>query len=193
MEQLKQRIRSEGIVISDKILKVDSFLNHQVDPQLMHDIGTEFARRFADSWVTKILTLESSGIAPALMTGLALRVPVVFAKKRIPSTLTQGFYRTSVFSYTKQETTELIVAERFLGPADTVLIIDDFLANGEAARGLTDIVTRSGAALAGIGIVIEKSFQPGGALLRERGLRVDALVRISRLAPGDIEFDEEAR
>lgn len=191
MEQLKQRILNEGIVISDEILKVDSFLNHQIDPLLMHDIGAEFARRFARRRVTKILTLESSGIAPALMTGLLLRVPVIFAKKRIPSTLTQGFYRASVFSYTKQETTELIVAERFLTPADTILIIDDFLANGEAARGLTDIVTRSGASLAGIGVVIEKAFQPGGALLRERGLRVDSLVRIRRLAPDGIEFVDE--
>lgn len=190
MEQLKQKILREGIVISDKILKVDSFLNHQIDPLLMHDIGTEFARRFADSRVTKVLTLESSGIAPALMTGLLLRVPVIFAKKRIPSTLTQGFYRTSVYSYTKQETTELIVAERFLSPADTILIIDDFLANGEAARGMTEIVTRSGASLAGIGIVIEKAFQPGGARLREKGLRVTSLVQIKRLTPGRIEFVE---
>jgi xanthine phosphoribosyltransferase len=190
MEQLKQKILREGIVISDKILKVDSFLNHQIDPLLMHDIGTEFARRFADSPVTKVLTLESSGIAPALMTGLLLRVPVIFAKKRIPSTLTQGFYRTSVYSYTKQETTELIVAERFLSPADTILIIDDFLANGEAARGMAEIVTRSGASLAGIGIVIEKAFQPGGARLREKGLRVTSLVQIKRLTPGRIEFVE---
>ncbi|MGI5840130.1 MAG: xanthine phosphoribosyltransferase [bacterium] len=190
MEQLKQKILREGIVISDKILKVDSFLNHQIDPLLMHDIGTEFARRFADSRVTKVLTLESSGIAPALMTGLLLRVPVIFAKKRIPSTLTQGFYRTSVYSYTKQETTELIVAERFLSSADTILIIDDFLANGEAARGMTEIVTRSGASLAGIGIVIEKAFQPGGARLREKGLRVTSLVQIKRLTPGRIEFVE---
>ncbi len=191
MDSLKDRICREGIAVSDRILKVDSFLNHQIDPTLMYEIGEEFARRFADCHITKVLTLESSGIAPALMTGLVLQVPVIFAKKKLPNTLTAGFYRTTIFSYTKEEEVDLIVAHRFLGAADSVLIVDDFLANGEAARGMTEIIDQAGAELVGLGIVIEKDFQPGGKMLRERGLRLDSLVRIRRLEPGRIEFVDE--
>jgi xanthine phosphoribosyltransferase len=188
MEKLKQLIQKEGIVISDQILKVDSFLNHQIDPVLMYEIGETFAEMYREKCITKILTIESSGIAPAIMTGLVLRVPVVFARKQTPSTLSGSFYQSEIFSYTKKKTVPLVVSAAFLLPTDSVLIIDDFLANGEAARGMVDLIKQAGSTLAGIGIVIEKSFQSGGKFLRAKGLQVDSLVRIVSLSEGKIEF-----
>src|SRR5690606_38274570 len=142
-------------------LKVDSFLNHQIDPVLMQQIGEEFAFRFENDQITKVLTLESSGIAPSVMTALRLEVPTVFARKRKSLTLIDHLYSAEVYSYTKQETNTISVSKDYITSDDVVLIIDDFLANGQAALGLIDLVEQSGAALAGVGIVIEKGFQKG--------------------------------
>jgi xanthine phosphoribosyltransferase len=191
MEKLKQKIVDEGKVLSESVLKVDTFLNHQIDPELMQYIGKDFAERFRDAGITKILTLESSGIAPAMMTGLCLGVPAIFARKRKSLTLIEHLYSAKVHSYTKQETNEISVSKDFITSDDTVLVIDDFLANGQAALGLVDLVTQAGAALAGIGIVIEKGFQEGGSQLRERGIRVESLAIVDSLAGGKVTFKEE--
>ena len=167
MERLKQKILAEGTVLSDTVLKVDAFLNHQIDPELMEDIGKEFAKRFADDGITKILTLESSGIAPAVMTGLVLQTPVIFARKRKSLTLTDHLYSASVYSFTKEETNEISISQSFISSEDTVLIVDDFLANGQAVFGLIDILEQAKATIAGIGIVIEKGFQNGGEAIRK--------------------------
>ncbi len=191
MEKLKQKIVDEGKVLSESVLKVDTFLNHQIDPELMQYVGRDFAERFQDAGITKILTLESSGIAPAMMTGLCLGVPAIFARKRKSLTLIEHLYSAKVHSYTKQETNEISVSKDFITSDDTVLVIDDFLANGQAALGLVDLVTQAGAALAGIGIVIEKGFQEGGSQLRERGIRVESLAIVDSLARGKVTFKEE--
>ncbi|MFD2332970.1 xanthine phosphoribosyltransferase [Cohnella sp. GCM10020058] len=190
MEKLKTKIRQEGRVLGSDVLKVDAFLNHQVDPVLMADIGETFASLFKDAGVTKVLTLESSGIAPALMTALGLRVPLIFAKKRKSLTLKDDLWTERSFSFTKQEESEVSVARQFLAPTDVVLIIDDFLANGQAAQAMAGIVLKAGASVAGIGIVIEKAFQPGRQLLLDAGYRVESLARIARLSEAGIEFEE---
>lgn len=191
MDILKDKILSEGTALSESVLKVDNFLNHQIDPQLMHEIGAEFKKRFEGKGITKILTLESSGIAPSVMAGLLMDVPVVFARKRQSLTLTDGLLTSEVYSYTKQETNQICVAHKFLKEDDTVLIIDDFLANGKAAEALIDLAEQAESNIAGIGIVIEKSFQEGGGLLRDRGHHVESLARIANLAEGKIEFVQE--
>lgn len=188
MELLKEKIRQEGKVLSEEVLKVDSFLNHQIDPLLMQEIGKEFVSRFSDQNITKIVTIESSGIAPAAMAGLILGVPVVFARKRKSLTLTDGLYSANVHSFTKNETNEISVSRDFITPEDTVLLIDDFLANGQAVLGLLDIVEQAGAKLAGVGIVIEKSFQPGGELIRKSGIRVESLAEVQSLQNGQVQF-----
>ena len=193
MELLKDRIIKDGTALSDTVLKVDQFLNHQIDPTLMVEIGKEFKTRFNGVKIDKILTLESSGIAPSVMTGLELGVPVVFARKRKSLTLTEGLLTADVYSYTKQETNNIAVAEKFIRPGDNVLIIDDFLANGEAANALIHIVKKAEAAVAGVGIVIEKSFQKGGSELRDAGYRVESLARIQSLGAGEIKFVDEVR
>ncbi|MDF1508543.1 xanthine phosphoribosyltransferase [Robertmurraya sp. DFI.2.37] len=190
MKTLKDKIRFEGRVLSSQVLKVDSFLNHQIDPRLMAEVGKEFANRFKEENITKVLTIESSGIAPGLMAALELEVPVVFARKRKSLTLVNDLLTASVHSFTKNETNEISVSNQFLTQDDRVLIIDDFLANGQAALGLVNIVKASGAEVAGIGIVIEKSFQNGGSLLREKGFRVESLARISSLEDG-VQFLDE--
>ncbi|WP_138495045.1 xanthine phosphoribosyltransferase [Paenibacillus pinistramenti] len=188
MKLLVEKVLQEGIVLSDQVLKVDSFLNHQMDPELMLEIGREFARLFAGESITKVLTIESSGIAPGIMTALALNVRLIFARKRKSLTLTEDIFVEKVYSYTKQESSEITVSRKFLEPGDRVLIVDDFLANGEAAFGLARIVEQAGAEVAGIGIVIEKAFQPGGRLLADAGYRVESLVRVASLANGTIEL-----
>lgn len=192
MKMLKDIIVRDGQVLSDTVLKVDSFLNHQIDPPLMKAIGEEFAARFEDAGITKVLSIESSGIAPAMMAGLVLGVPAIFARKRKSLTLIKDLYTASVHSYTKNETNDISVSKDFITSEDTVLIIDDFLANGQAALGLLDIVEQSGASLAGVGIVIEKGFQPGGAIIRERGIRVESLANISSMTDGQVSFFEGA-
>ena len=191
MEQLKNKILQEGKVLSESVLKVDSFLNHQIDPELMQEVGKEFAARFSDSNITKILSIESSGIAPAMMAGLYLGVPVIFARKRKSLTLTDHLYTSSVHSFTKNETNDISVSKDFLLADDVVLVIDDFLANGQAVHGLVDIIGQAKAQLAGVGIVIEKGFQPGGAAIREQGIRVESLANIRSLANGKVEFFSE--
>lgn len=188
MELLKERILREGQALSDVVLKVDSFLNHQIDPMLMMAIGEEFKKRFAGEEITKVLTVEASGIAVALMTGLVLKVPVVFAKKKKASTISGNVFSGTVYSYTRQETYEIVVQDTYLKPEDKVLIIDDFLATGEASQGMVSIVEQSGAHLVGVGIVIEKLFQSGGEQLREKGIRVESLVQIKSMQKGHIEF-----
>lgn len=190
MEELQERIRQEGEVLSSSVLKVDRFLNHQIDPVLMQTIGRELAARFKDKNITKVLTIETSGIAPGLMTGLVLNVPVVFARKQEAVTMTD-VYQSRIYSFTKQRIYTISVAKTMLSKEDTVLIIDDFLANGEAIRGLIEIIKEAGATLVGIGIVIEKSFQPGGKILRAAGYQVESLVKIASLENQTIQFLED--
>ena len=173
MKKLQDKILQEGQVLNESVLKVDAFLNHQIDPVLMQQIGKEFATRFKDAGITKVLTLESSGIAPSVMTGLELGVPVIFGRKHQSLTLVDDLYTTSVYSFTKETSNDIAISKEYIQADDVVLIIDDFLANGQAALGLIDIVNQTGADLAGIGIVIEKGFQNGGKKLREKGYRVE--------------------
>lgn len=180
----------EGIILGEQVLKVDSFLNHRIDPVLMAEIGEAFASRFAEDGITQVLTIESSGIAPALMTALRLNVPVVFARKRKSLTLKNDVYTEKAYSFTKQEENEITVAKSYLNDRDRVLIVDDFLANGQAALALARIAQQAGASVAGIGIVIEKSFQSGRRLLIEAGYRVESLARIAGLEDGMIRFEE---
>ena len=191
MKKLQQKIRQDGQVLSENVLKVDSFLNHQIDPALMQAIGEEFATRFQDAGITKILTLESSGIAPSIMAAIQLDVPVIFGRKHQSLTLIDDLYTTTVYSYTKQTSNDIAISKDYITENDVVLIIDDFLANGQAALGLIDIVNQTGASLAGIGIVIEKGFQDGGKLLRERGYRLESLAIIESLVEGSITFRDE--
>ncbi len=178
MEALHQKIREQGIVLSDQVLKVDAFLNHQIDPALMKLIGDEFATLFKDSGITKIVTIEASGIAPAIMTGLNLGVPVIFARKHQSLTLTENLLSATVYSFTKQTESTVAISPRHLTSSDRVLIIDDFLANGKASQALISIIKQAGATVAGLGIVIEKSFQGGRAELDSQGYRVESLARV---------------
>ena len=191
MRLLKEKIKNEGIVLNNSILKVDAFLNHQIDPELMMELGREFSKRFADKEVTKILTVESSGIAVALTTALFFHVPVVFARMQRPSTMNENLYSTKVFSFTKNVTNNVSVSKKFLPPGENILILDDFLANGEAAMGLVDLVHQAGSNVVGIGIVIEKSFQPGRNRLIEAGYQVESLARIKAFEKGQIVFADD--
>lgn len=193
MKQLEDKIKHEGLALSEQVLKVDAFLNHQVDPVLMQAIGKEFAERFRDAGIDRIVTLESSGIAPAMMTALEMQIPFVFARKRKSLTLQDDLVEADVYSFTKQETNRISLSRRFVQPGERVLVIDDFLANGEAALGLTQLVESAGAVVAGVGIVIEKSFQPGRDKLIEKGYRVESLARIAKLEAGKIRFVEVVR
>ncbi|MBX9912527.1 MAG: xanthine phosphoribosyltransferase [Pseudomonadaceae bacterium] len=188
MQALQQKIRDEGSVLSEQVLKVDAFLNHQIDPQLMQQIGHEFALRFRDQGITKIVTIEASGIAPAVMAGLELGVPVIFARKYQSITMSENLLTSTVFSFTKQTESTIAISAKHLTAADHVLIIDDFLANGHAAKALIDVIEQSGASIAGLGVVIEKSFQRGRAELDALGFRVESLARISSLANGQVSF-----
>ena len=182
MELLKQRIRQDGTVRGTDVLKVDSFLNHQMDVALFEGIGKEFKRRFEGCGVNKILTIEASGIGIACVAAQSFRCPVVFAKKSQSKNITGEVYATKVESFTHGKVYDVIVSKKFLGPEDKVLIIDDFLANGAALEGLMDLVNQAGAQLVGAGIVIEKAFQPGGDRIRARGIRVESLARIKSMS-----------
>ena len=188
MHALEQKILAEGIVLSDEVLKVDSFLNHQIDPVMMQQIGQEFARLFKDAGITKIITIEASGIAPAVMAGLELGVPVIFARKYQSLTLKDDLYRSKVFSFTKQTESTIAISNKHISSSDKALVIDDFLANGQAALGLADLIHQANAEVVGIGIVIEKSFQPGRQLLLDKGYRVESLARVKSLENGTVEF-----
>ena len=182
MELLKERIRRDGTVKGTDVLKVDSFLNHQMDVALFEAMGREFLRRFADCGVNKILTIEASGIGIACVTAQSFHCPVVFAKKSQTKNIAGEVYSTRVESFTHGRVYDVIVSKKFLGPEDNVLIIDDFLANGAALEGLIDLVNQAGARLAGAGIVIEKAFQPGGERLRTKGIRVESLARVKSMS-----------
>lgn len=181
MKILEDMILERGIAVNEDILKVDSFVNHQVDPKLMKNIGDEFAEHFKGQGITKVATIESSGIAPALMTALALNVPMLILKKQPSKILNQDLYQTVVTSYTKGTSYELTLSKNFISENDHVLIIDDFLANGEAATGAIRLIRKAHATIAGVGILIEKSFQPGYEKLTEQGIDVYSLARIAKL------------
>ncbi|GAA0455641.1 xanthine phosphoribosyltransferase [Alkalibacillus silvisoli] len=191
MQQLQQAIIERGSVLSDEVLKVDQFLNHQIDTNLMINIGKEFVNRFQDCKITKVLTIESSGIAPSFMAANELGVPLVFARKKKSLTVADHVYSSGVYSYTKQEMNNITVSKSYLSSDDHVLIIDDFLARGNAALGLIDVVKEAGATAAGVGIVIEKSFQDGRMKLEEEGFRVESLARIQSLEGSKVTFLEE--
>ncbi|MCD2255139.1 xanthine phosphoribosyltransferase [Agrilactobacillus fermenti] len=194
MKILEDRILRDGQVLGHDVLKVDNFLNHQVDPMLMEEIGKEFHRLFKNEKITKVLTVESSGIAPAIFTGLAFGVPVVFARKHKSVTLKDELYTSVVYSYTKKTSNHIAISKRFLNEDDRVLVVDDFLANGQAVKGLIDIIDQANASLAGIGIVIEKTFQKGRQLIDKEGIHVESLARIKAFEDGKVVFvnDEEA-
>lgn len=180
MELLKKRILQDGKCFPGGILKVDSFINHQMDPILMKSIAVEFVRRFAAERFNKVMTIEASGIAPAIMVGYLMELPVVFAKKKQPKTM-ENMLSTTIRSFTKDREYQVCLSRDFLTPADRVLFIDDFLANGNAANGMIDLIQQAGAQLAGMGFVIEKAFQNGGQLLRDRGVKVESLAIIESL------------
>ncbi|HEO3894845.1 TPA: xanthine phosphoribosyltransferase, partial [Streptococcus agalactiae] len=190
MKLLEERILKDGDVLGENILKVDSFLTHQVDFELMQEIGKVFADKYKEAGITKVVTIEASGIAPAVYAAQALGVPMIFAKKAKNITMTEGILTAEVYSFTKQVTSQVSIVSRFLSNDDTVLIIDDFLANGQAAKGLLEIIGQAGAKVAGIGIVIEKSFQDGRDLLEKTGVPVTSLARIKAFENGRVVFAE---
>jgi xanthine phosphoribosyltransferase len=188
---LEDRIRKDGTVIGEDVLKVDNFLNHQVDPDLMYEMGKTFYEKFKNEKITKILTVESSGIAPAFATALQFHVPLVFARKHKSLTLKDDLYTATVYSFTKQTSNTIAIARKFLSKDDRVLIIDDFLANGQAVKGLTEIIDQAGATTVGAGIVIEKTFQKGRKMFDEQGVRVVSLARIAAFKNGEVVFADD--
>ena len=191
MKALQERILKDGVALNETVLKVDSFLNHGVDAHLMYEIGTEFKKYFEHHGVTKIFTIESSGIAPTVMTAMQMNLPMVTLKKQSSKILNGDVYQPTVHSFTKATDYELTLSKKYISQDDRILIIDDFLANGEAALGAIRLVEEAGAKVAGIGIVIEKSFQPGRKMLIEKGYEVYSLARVSKLDAGVIEFVQE--
>ena len=190
MRELEEKIRQEGKALSETVLKVDSFINHQVDPELMEKIGEDFARHFKDRGITRIFTIESSGIAPAVMTAKYMGLPMVILKKQTSKILNNSVYQTKVTSFTKGVSYELTLSKDYIDPSDKILLIDDFLANGEAASGAARLIAQSGAELTGIGILIEKSFQKGRKRLEEAGYEVYSQARIAKLSEGSVSFLE---
>jgi xanthine phosphoribosyltransferase len=188
METLKQRILDEGVVVSNQLLRVDSFLNHQVDPQLLMDMGKEFAKRFQNEQITKVLTIESSGISIGFTLALELQVPMVFVRKKKTVIIDQDTYVARVPSFTKGIVTDLAISKKYLTPADRVVLVDDFIANGDAALAIIKMIEEAGATLVGVGIAIEKLFQAGGAAIRNQGVRVESLVQIRSLEDGVVQF-----
>ena len=188
MKLLKDKIIEEGVSRGTEIVKVDKFLNHQVDPFLLREIGKEFYARFKDENITKILTIESSGIAIAAFVALEFGVPFVFAKKYNSRNIDNDVYQADVYSFTKCTTSTIRVAKDYITNNDRVLIIDDFLANGCALKGLINVIEQGGATVCGCGIVIEKSFQPGAEEIKKMRYRVESLARIKSINNGKIEF-----
>ena len=190
MELLEERIRRDGVVKSEGVLKVDGFLNHQMDINLFNEMGKELKRLFADASINKILTIEASGIGIAAVVAQHFDVPVVFAKKSQSINLDGDVYSTKIQSFTHQRIYDVIVSKKFLNADDHVLLIDDFLANGCALNGLIDLVEEAGATVEGIGIAVEKGFQPGGDDLRSRGYHLESLAIVQSMNPetGEIEF-----
>ena len=190
MKLLEERIRKDGVVKEGNVLKVDSFLNHQMDIDLFNEMGKEWARLFADRPVTKILTVEASGIGIACVAAQHFHVPVVFAKKTQSLNIDGEVYSTKIQSFTHKKIYDVIVSKKFIKPEDHILIIDDFLANGCALEGLLQIVKDAGATVEGVGIAVEKGFQKGGDLIREKGVRVESLAIVESMdaATGEIVF-----
>lgn len=188
MQLLKDRIIKDGRVLSENILKVDSFLNHQIDVKLLNEIGKEFKKIFNDVEVTKILTAEVSGISIAVIAAQYFNVPVVFAKKTESVNLDKETYEGNVYSYTKKKQYKIRVSKNYISKDDKILILDDFLANGEAIKGLNEIITNAKATLVGTGVVIEKSYQPGKKILEDMGIEVKALASIKSMTDGNIVF-----
>ena len=191
MQALKERIIKEGKVLPGNIIKVDGFLNHRVDVAFMEQIADEFAKYFDPKEITLILTAEASGIALASICALRFGVPMVFAKKAKSDNIEGGLYQSEIFSYTYKKKVTLLVSKEWLHPGDRVLVIDDFLARGEALRGLCEIVQAAGAELVGIGCAVEKGFQGGGDKLRAAGVNLHSLAIIESAEPGNIVFREE--
>ena len=193
MKALEERIRRDGILAEGDVLKVDCFLNHLMDVDLFHEMGMEFKRLFADKPINKILTIEASGIGIACVAAECFHVPVLFAKKAQSLNLSGDVYTTKVQSYTHGRVYDVMVSKRFIGPEDHVLIIDDFLANGCALKGLIELVQSAGATVEGIGICIEKGFQPGGQMIRDMGIRLESLAIVESMNPatGEIVFREQ--
>jgi len=189
MKLLKEKILQDGKCFEGGILKVDSFINHQMDPTLMKAIGIEFVRRFANTKVNKIITIEASGIAPAIMTGFFMDLPVIFAKKKRPNTM-KNYLSTTVHSFTKDRDYEIAISTEFIGPDDNILFIDDFLAYGNAASGILDLVEQAGANMVGMGFIIEKEFQNGRLLLESKGIKVESLAIIESLSNRHIKIKE---
>lgn len=190
MKLLEERIRKDGTVKAGNVLKVDSFLNHQMDIDLFNEMGKEWARLFADRKITKILTVEASGIGIACVAAQHFHVPVVFAKKSQSVNIDSEVYSTKIESFTHKRVYDVIVSKKFLHPEDHILIIDDFLANGCALEGLIDIVNKAGASVEGVGIAVEKGFQKGGDLIRSKGIRVESLAIVESMddKTGEITF-----
>ena len=188
---LEQRILAEGQILPGEVLKVGSFLNQQIDTKLVSEMGEEIARLYACNSVTKVLTIESSGIAIAYAAGVAMGLPVVFAKKHSTSNISGNVLSSKVFSYTHQQTYDIVVSADYIKSDDTVLIVDDFLAKGNALNGLIEIVEKAGAKLAGCAIAIEKGFQGGGDGLRSKGIRVESLAIIDKMTDDSLEFRQQ--
>lgn len=190
MELLKDKIIQDGVAVNEHILKVDSFINHQIDPALMQEMGKDIAEHFKEKGITKIATIESSGIAPALMTAAAMQVPLIILKKQPSKILNQDLYQTVVTSFTKETNYELTLSKKYINENDHILIVDDFLANGEAATAALRLLRMSHATIAGIAVLIEKSFQPGHEKLASQGIEVYALAQITEMAENYIKFKD---
>ena len=188
MELLERRIREDGSVLPGGILKVDGFLNHQMDPLLFTEMAQEFHRLYAKENITKILTIEASGIGLACLTGYVFGCPVLFAKKSKSANIADDVYSAEIPSFTHGNVNTVVVSKEYLHPEDRVLIVDDFLATGAALEGLIKLVETAGGTVAGCGVAIEKAFQPGGDLLRGQGMRIESLARIKSMSPGKVEF-----
>lgn len=189
MKILHDTILKNGLALSDSILKVDSFVNHQIDPKLMNQVGKEFVKRFEGKKIDKVLTIEASGIAPAMITALELGVPMVFAKKHKPITMDK-FYSTTVYSFTKETNYNLTVSKEFINEGENILLIDDFLSAGNAILGLRDIVNQGGATVTGVGIVIEKGFKEGRKNLLKEGFHLESLAIVEKMEKGKITLNE---
>lgn len=191
LKELVDRIKQDGEVLPGNVLKINSFLNHQVDPQLMMHVGEEFARLFKDEKVDKVLTCEASGIAPGVMAAYQLHVPMIFAQKKKPSTLNDAVYWADVFSYTKKVNNKICVEEKFLHPGEHILIIDDFVAHGEAVKGMVNIAKQADCNIVGVGAVVAKTFQGGSEWVENEGLRFEALAKIDSFENGQVHFEGE--
>lgn len=189
MEEFKQRVLQEGIIVSDQVLKLDTVLNQQVDPQLMMKAGEEFASRFQEKQITKVLTIESSGISLAFSTAYSLGVPLIFARRKKTLMSDKEVYCERVPSFTKGIVTDIVINRDLLLASDKVLIIDDIIANGDAIRGLLRIIERAGSQLIGIGVAVEKAFQSGARTIREQGIHLESLVNIISLENNQIELE----